>query len=626
MPTNVNSWTRLEPFARSQSLKEGLRAGVYDPLWLLARQWQLREFVGSDVGTPVLAALRMDCTPVTRYLAGSLPDSWFAGPPGTPAPNPVAAGSQLRRAEPLETLIEREPVRGDSTRYPSLAAEAGLHLLRLLDPTGASGYRAALVSGFPLPSAPADASLPPDDDTERFLGVVAPRVPDGALLASVIRVARSATALNTLTDPFKARVAAAVPKWQTWLAGVPAADRPRVDAAIATWLDWFDSLFNELDAAQPASAWLPDRLEYAAAVAAPAQEGEILLTVPEYTDGDLDWYSFDVLPRGTLGATRGDLASWPWLDPERETVRRTVIPAPVRYPGMPASAYWEFEDSRIDFGAVAAGPQQLAHLLLVEFALVYGDDWFIIPVDVPVGSLARVRWLVVTDTFAGRTLVPSAREVDRQANTDPKEPLPWDMFGLAIDRRPVGGAARPVPDAFFLPPTLGKSLQGPLLEDVLLLRDEMANMAWAVERVVESPLGRPFDRAEAYHRARQEEPNGTPALDDGAVTLRYRLETEVPDHWLPLYPERVSAAAPAIRFLVGNLPLGRMLRPPRPLDQDPLRIQDEEVPREGARVTRAYQYARWVDGRTYLWLGRRKGTGRGEGSSGLRFDVLEVEP
>lgn len=54
-----------------------------------------------------------------------------------------------------------------------------------------------------------------------------------------------------------------------------------------------------------------------------------------------------------------------------------------------------------------------------------------------------------------------------------------------------------------------------------------------------------------------------------------------------------------------------------------LLLQDEEVPREGARVTRSYQYSRWIDGSTHLWIGRRKQPGRGEGSSGLRFDVVE---
>jgi hypothetical protein len=51
-------------------------------------------------------------------------------------------------------------------------------------------------------------------------------------------------------------------------------------------------------------------------------------------------------------------------------------------------------------------------------------------------------------------------------------------------------------------------------------------------------------------------------------------------------------------------------------------LREDEVPREeGARATRAYQLARWMDGSTFLWLGRRKGVGRGEGSSGLRFDT-----
>ena len=52
-------------------------------------------------------------------------------------------------------------------------------------------------------------------------------------------------------------------------------------------------------------------------------------------------------------------------------------------------------------------------------------------------------------------------------------------------------------------------------------------------------------------------------------------------------------------------------------------IREDEIPREGALVTRAYQLARWIDGTTYLWLGRRKTVGRGEGSSGLRFDTTE---
>jgi hypothetical protein len=36
--------------------------------------------------------------------------------------------------------------------------------------------------------------------------------------------------------------------------------------------------------------------------------------------------------------------------------------------------------------------------------------------------------------------------------------------------------------------------------------------------------------------------------------------------------------------------------------------------------------ARWIDGSSHLWVGRRKGVGRGEGSSNLRFDALDTPP
>jgi len=56
------------------------------------------------------------------------------------------------------------------------------------------------------------------------------------------------------------------------------------------------------------------------------------------------------------------------------------------------------------------------------------------------------------------------------------------------------------------------------------------------------------------------------------------------------------------------------------LDIKPYFVNEEEVPRSGKLVTRSYQHARWLDGRTLTWIGRRVTTGRGEGTSGLAFD------
>ncbi len=68
-------------------------------------------------------------------------------------------------------------------------------------------------------------------------------------------------------------------------------------------------------------------------------------------------------------------------------------------------------------------------------------------------------------------------------------------------------------------------------------------------------------------------------------------------------------------------PRGRILEPGRPLE-----LYEEEVTRVGARVTRVWTLGRGPDGSTHLWRGRRKSAGRGEGSSGLRFDSAHRQP
>ena len=63
------------------------------------------------------------------------------------------------------------------------------------------------------------------------------------------------------------------------------------------------------------------------------------------------------------------------------------------------------------------------------------------------------------------------------------------------------------------------------------------------------------------------------------------------------------------------LPLGRIVT-----NGDVIK---EEVPRKGLTIKRAYRYARWRGGSSQLWIGRERGWGQDEGSSGLRYDVAE---
>ena len=93
--------------------------------------------------------------------------------------------------------------------------------------------------------------------------------------------------------------------------------------------------------------------------------------------------------------------------PAAETIRQvhTLLASPLRYPGMPADRLWEFEDAQVNLGLIEGEPWDLARLLVAEFALTYGNDWLVVPVDVPLGSLTSVESLFLYDnvwrTFFG---------------------------------------------------------------------------------------------------------------------------------------------------------------------------------------------------------------------------------
>ncbi len=578
---SITGWTRLEPRPRSRDFARALEARVHDPLWLLARQWQVGEFKGGDAGSLSAARLEIDTTPVNRYQ---------------PGPNGAARPYDLGRL-PLEALVERERVRAAAASGGGvqsvgidlqLAAEVGLHFLRLLhDEDLETEYRTKYLEAYPLAADPTSVL---DEASRRFLSVVAGRAPDGFALEADLRRALA------LDPPILPPEPALEPQHEQLVLGVARA-----------WLAWWDDLFLEPGANE--DAWVPERLEYSFRVSAPAGDGQIVLSAGEYRTGDLDWFDFDVEPDSALDGEAGP--------GELTTSVHAVVPTAVEFAGMPAPRWWEFEDGRVDFGRVDAAPDDLARLLLLEFALVYGNDWLMIPVTLEAGSICRVRSLRVTDTFGVQLEIPAAQ---RSGDTGT-----WGLFYPAIAGRPLTHDIDSADRLFFLPPTLGSSLTSDPVEHVLFIRDEMANMAWAIERTVPGADGRPVDRFEAYQEKRRAAAPPEP-IPEGA-SVDYRLASTVPDHWIPLVPVRVGEDQRAIALQRGAmldpetggaiLPLGRILTPGRRL-----LFREETVSRAGERVARHFQHTRWIDGGSLLWMGRRRRPGRGEGSSGLRFDSV----
>lgn len=604
-------WGRLEPRARQVDFDSALQARIHDPLWLLARQWQFGEFKGEDTGSPILTRIARRLTPVTGVLAGGVGFDTFDN------------------AVPLEALVERLPI---DWRSPTRRSSAGRHFLALLAdhaqalpanaaPFKASYYLALFARVFPISVAtlnetdPANALAIARRNAEarahRVLAALAGRAVDGHALAL------------------------AIPAVVTWndLPGQLAIDvlpdhQEVVLKALEAYRSWFVALHVEPHSVA-SCAWVPEQVEYQFECALPRDGKTMVLSADAYTSGRLDWYAFDQSPL-TATAQAGVV----------ETDVKTVIPTPAEFAGMPNSRWWQFEDSAVDLGTMRADVTDIAKLMVAEFALLFSNNWFIVPYRQPVGSLAEIDGIVVTDVFGWRTQIGPATGSSDGVWTR------WDYFSLAA--RSADGSHAPLGQHLLLPPALSHTVEGEPFESVAFIRDEMANMVWAVETQVPDGDGGRRDGS-AYARqlrnalgelARTLAP-AVPSIAADAPLLRYQLGNTVPENWIPFLPVHKPDDTRSIRLQRASMPRFFLdgVTPVRPLTsilRDGLRdadetqehafyVNEEEVPRSGICIEGTLQRARWFGGQTFLWHGRRVTLGRGEGGSGLRFDIVEPQ-
>ena len=315
-----------------------------------------------------------------------------------------------------------------------------------------------------------------------------------------------------------------------------------------------------------------------------------------------------------------------------------MLPTQATFNGMPNTRWWAFEDSRTNFGDVKPDTTDLAKLLLIEFGLVYANDWFLIPFTLPVGSVANVRGIAVTNVFGERLWIEPA------GRGDDDDWQRWAMFLVSIK----GEGHQPADLSLVIPPAAQKVIEGPELEEILFARDEMANMVWGVERTIPLPSGESKRGREAANETRgfferRVGATTSPVPFAPGAKVRYKVMTSVPENWIPAIPVHVPGdnretqlqRAAMLRIIEGDPNVPVPIEPRTSLlrvglDTVPKTsyfLHEEEVPRAGVLVTQRFQRTRWRDGRSWLWLGVRKQTGRGEGSSGLAFDqIVDVPP
>lgn len=629
----ITRWNRLEGRPRTHDFDRALKAEVRDALWMLAKQWQMGEFRGDDAGSPVQARVCIETARIDRFQA---------------AQGEVQA---LDPAQPLEAVVERRPLplrAGEQYLSLDLRMAVGRRWMKLLERDRAAGrltadYRAAYLTRYavrvPDPTDPADVTVCAHAEAWRQASAAGARVMDGIALLEHLDDASHTAADGIGADPADVAPLATL------------ADELRA---------WFTSLI--LPPGSPArDAWLPSRLEYNFGVAAPQGDTEAVMRADEYHHGRLEWYALERDPRQTR---LGDEPR-PAQPPER--IVHTFMPTSIVFDGMPNTRWWAFEDQRTNFGEVRPDTTDLGKLLLMEFALVYANDWFVFPYTLPIGTITDVKGIAITNVFGERTWIEPLRE----PTTADFET--WSLFTLSA--RPNGEAAPPVARLVLLP-TTPKVQESAAQEQVVFVRDEMANMVWGVERQIPLPSGAPKPGHEAARelrafmlapvkqkieslRQRQAtllaipEAERTPAEvaelaavtaelasllpPDPAAPIRYRVMNEVPENWIPFIPVHVPGSVREVQLQRAALP--RILEGlPPPATPEKVRprtsllrhglpgtyfLHEEEVPRAGAIVDLAYQRTRWLGGKVFCWYGARKQTGRGEGWSGLAFDQLQ---
>ena len=598
IPTIV-MWNRLEGRPRKPDFSRALRAEIRDPLWMLSRQWQMAEFKGDDAGSPVVAKIRHSTNRVAHLKTG---------------------GGKVDRYDdntPLETIAEQMAVplaqKGRTFALDQRLA-MGRHWTKLLTTNGLQALIPAFRIAYPFVA-------PDPDDAGTFpltahaaawqsFAAVADRAVDGGALYLHLHDAVG----NLASD------------------GLGLADPPkgRVDTLGGEFRDWADRLYSQPET-DADSSWIPPHLEYSFALSVPRDEAARTLVADEYHGGSLDWFSFDV-------AAKPD-ADFPAPEPDKQvSVVTSFIPTGVTFDGMPNTRWWTFEEGVTNFGNVRPDTTDLSKLLLVEFGLVYANDWFLLPVQLKVGSITDIDGLVVTNVFGERFWI-------EPSSSGPEENWrKWGMFNLASRD---GG---PTETSLFLLATAPEMMESKPVESVSLIRDEVSNMVWGIETVVQLPDGSSRRGREValelharYQAALDEALAGAPPAPEPMLndaTIRYELMSTVAENWIPFAPvhidndnREIQLQRSAMPRLLKGQPRGvtpdkiapRTMLLRQGLDETPAVgyfVAEEEVSRGGEYLARKWQRTRWRDGQVFTWLAVERRMGRGEGSSGLAFDRM----
>lgn len=556
-------WDRLRPDPVGDDTAEALRCEIRDPLWLLARQMQMRELVGSDAGSVSIAHAVTKVSPVARW------DSEAA--PASPVPTDV----------PLDALVERVAAPFDL----QLRLETGRAWLQTLRDAKKRAAETAFRRQRTLLVARTEPSFAPDDAAvtalaneayARMLDAVAGRMLDGEALYHALATRKASSFLGD--------------------------EDAEIDELGVSWRAWVQQLVGDTP-----GAWIPRRLAYSFRVAATGGDGAPrCLAATDHDGRGIDWTSFEQVACPTA------LVPSPAVVEERQ---HAFVPSRIKFTGMPTARWWELEAANVDFGSLQTATTDTGALLLAQFALLYSTDWLAISLPVPRGSLAQIAQLEVTDVFGVTSALP-----DIHAGAAPQ----FRMFRVHGDT-PL--------DALVVPHAPTRRVQSTAIEEVQLVRDEVANLGWAIEARVSNGVADAMDgRAAALAvevHLRVLAGGGSPErpLQQNDAHLAYKLATNVLPHMIPFTPvardKQLGLRRSAIPRVIEGRPVTR-IRGRTQLVRAPARYEIDAavLPPSGLTLRGVWRRARSSDGRIHTWFAYERIPAARAMAVGLVFDQI----
>lgn len=551
---------RLEGRSRDGDNTTGLEMRTADPLWMLGRQWQFGEFKGEDNGSPIGASANYRKEKINLYS--------FLN-----SDNKKEIGNI-----PLEARVEAVENKPTDLRSKVRIGQKYEELIKAhFSASESETFINHLKTEFPL-----KLEGKADQKSKSFFNLMAGKVIDGGSLWE-----------NIQNNAF------------------PTSDFIPLETVTGKLKNWYQQLFLT---AQGESSWQSKNLVHQFNIQG---EKDIELNAPDYQSGHLDWFSFD---NANIGINPS----------ENTTDSEEFMPVRVSFASMPDKRLYSFEDSKLDLSGMEVDQSDLVKLMIIDFSLISDNDWFTIPLEMEPGEICWINSITVKDVFGITTIINNDKNTGQYLNSNPLKV--WDAFKIRPSDllRERGKNSQEIyrkeEQFLYLPPVATFRQESRPLEEILFLRDEYANMVWGIEKTVCNELGKPVNGYDLHL-----EINGpflNPEKKESTIP-QFRLATQVPANWIPYLPFHIDGSNTNIELRRAVMMRNESGTEPEDIDpisflakSELLNIREEAIPRAGVRIQLTKQRVRGNDGSTYIWLGRKVLAGRGEGSSGLKFDQL----